>query len=78
MAEKKAPRARVTEEIKFIFSTADTCEFFQISRETLSTWQKKGAPKAVENGISKRLWNGALMASIQIVRKFENLRQKRT
>lgn len=46
MAEKKAPRARVTEEIKFIFSTADTCEFFQISRETLSTWQKKGAPKA--------------------------------
>ena len=45
-AEKKAPRARVTEEIKFIFSTADTCEFFQISRETLSTWQKKGAPKA--------------------------------
>nr|DAU43021.1 MAG TPA: Protein of unknown function (DUF1441) [Caudoviricetes sp.] len=46
MAEKKAPRARVTEEIKFIFTTADTCEFFQISRETLSTWQKKGAPKA--------------------------------
>ena len=46
MAEKKAPRARVTEEIKFIFSTADTCEFFRISRETLSTWQKKGAPKA--------------------------------
>ena len=46
MAEKKAPRARVTEEIKFIFSTADTCEFFQISRETLSTWQNKGAPKA--------------------------------
>jgi phage terminase Nu1 subunit (DNA packaging protein) len=30
---------------KFIFSTADTCEFFNISRETLSSWQKKGAPK---------------------------------
>ena len=46
MAGEKSSRARVTEEIKFIFSTADTCEFFQISRETLSTWQKKGAPKA--------------------------------
>ena len=38
-------RARETEERKFIFSTADTCQFFQISRETLSSWQKKGAPK---------------------------------
>lgn len=31
---------------KFIFSTADTCDFFGISRETLSSWHKKGAPKA--------------------------------
>lgn len=29
----------------FIFSTADTCKFFNISRETLSSWGKKGAPK---------------------------------
>ena len=39
-------RVRVIVEEKFIFSTADTCEFFQISRETLSAWSKKGAPKA--------------------------------
>lgn len=39
-------RARVVVEKKFIFSTSDTCEFFQISRETLSRWEKKGAPKA--------------------------------
>lgn len=30
---------------KFIFSTTDTCEFFEISRQTLSEWQKKGAPQ---------------------------------
>lgn len=29
----------------FIFSTAQTCNFFNISRETLSGWAKKGAPK---------------------------------
>ena len=46
MPKAKPSRVRVTEETKFIFSTADTCEFFQISRETLSSWQKKGAPKA--------------------------------
>ena len=46
MAKGKSPCARVTEENKFIFSTADTCEFFQVSRETLSNWEKKGAPKA--------------------------------
>lgn len=46
MAGEKSSRARVTEENKFIFSTADTCEFFQVSRETLSNWEKKGAPKA--------------------------------
>ncbi len=45
MADTKSSRARVLEENKFIFSTADTCELFNISRETLSTWQKKGAPK---------------------------------
>lgn len=39
-------RVRVVVEKKFIFSTSDTCEFFQISRETLSRWEKKGAPKA--------------------------------
>ena len=46
MPNENDSRARVTEEEKFIFSTADTCDFFQISRETLSSWQKKGAPKA--------------------------------
>lgn len=48
MATDKANQktcARVIVEKKFIFSTADTCEFFQISRETLSRWEKKGAPK---------------------------------
>ena len=29
----------------FIHSTSDTCIFFGVSRETLSTWVKKGAPK---------------------------------
>lgn len=29
----------------FIFGTNDTCSFFNVSRETLSTWVKKGAPK---------------------------------
>lgn len=46
MPEGSGAGARETEESKFIFSTADACEFFGISRETLSTWQKKGAPKA--------------------------------
>lgn len=32
-------------EKQFIFNTKDTCEFFKISRETLSDWAKKGAPK---------------------------------
>lgn len=36
---------KIVEE-KFIFSTNDTTEFFGVSRETLSTWAKKGAPKA--------------------------------
>lgn len=29
----------------YIFSTAQICEIFEISRETLSGWEKKGAPK---------------------------------
>lgn len=45
MPDVERSRGRETEEEKFIFSTADTCQFFQISRETLSNWQKKGAPK---------------------------------
>lgn len=39
-------------ENKFVFSTADTCEFFQISRESLSTWAEKGAPK-----VSRGKWD---------------------
>ena len=35
----------VQEDTKFIYSTADTCDFFSISRDTLSSWAKKGAPK---------------------------------
>ena len=45
MTNENSSRARETVEEKFIFSTADTCQFFQISREALSSWQKKGAPK---------------------------------
>ena len=30
---------------KFIFTTSDICEFFSISRKTLVSWEKKGAPK---------------------------------
>lgn len=52
MASEKDSHARETEEGKFIFSTADTCQFFQISRETLSEWQKKGAPK-----VSRGKWD---------------------
>ena len=37
---------------EYIFSTQKTCEFFGISRETLSSWQKKGAPKE-----SRGKWN---------------------
>lgn len=37
---------------KFIFSTHDTCEFFGISRQTLSEWGKKGAPQ-----VSRGKWN---------------------
>lgn len=30
---------------KFIYNTSDVCEFFSISRKTLTVWEKKGAPK---------------------------------
>lgn len=40
------------EDTKFIYSTADTCDFFSISRDTLSIWAKKGAPK-----IGRGKWN---------------------
>lgn len=40
------------ENTKFIYSTADTCDFFSISRDTLSSWAKKGAPK-----IGRGKWN---------------------
>lgn len=46
MSKEKPSRARVTEETKFIFSSADICEFFQISRPALLSWERKGAPKA--------------------------------
>ena len=49
MAEKKEAEYSSN---KFIFSTADTCEFFEITRTTLSEWQKKGAPQ-----ISRGKWN---------------------
>lgn len=29
----------------FLFGTAQICDFFNVSRETLSSWEKKGAPK---------------------------------
>lgn len=45
MPGRSGAGARETEERKFIFSTADACLFFGISRETLSRWEKKGAPK---------------------------------
>lgn len=32
-------------ENQFIFGTAQICDFFNVSRETLSSWEKKGAPK---------------------------------
>lgn len=34
---------------KFVFDTQSVCEFFGISRKTLASWEKKGAPK-VERG----------------------------
>jgi len=36
---------RNTIEKQFIFSTKEVCDFFGISRESLSSWEKKGAPK---------------------------------
>lgn len=48
---KKEYKEKLSDE-RFVFSTADTCDFFGISRETLSNWQKKGAPK-----VSRGKWN---------------------
>lgn len=36
----------------YICTTQETCDFFDISRETLSSWAKKGAPK-----VSRGKWN---------------------
>ncbi len=36
----------------YILSTQEICDFFDISRETLSSWGKKGAPK-----VSRGKWN---------------------
>lgn len=52
MPGKSGAGARESEESKFIFSTADACAFFQISRETLSRWEKKGASK-----VGRGKWN---------------------
>ena len=41
----KNTKDTVKPENPFVFSSADICEFFDISRETLSGWAKKGAPK---------------------------------
>ena len=45
MNEKSKNGKRNIIEKQFIFSTQETCDFFGISRESLSTWEKKGAPK---------------------------------
>ncbi len=45
MAKKSENGKTNTLEKQFIFSTQETCDFFGISRESLSTWEKKGAPK---------------------------------
>lgn len=29
----------------FVYNTQETCDFFGVSRETLSTWAKRGCPK---------------------------------
>lgn len=45
MTKKSEDGSRNTLKKQFIFGTQETCDFFAISRETLSTWEKKGAPK---------------------------------
>ncbi|MBU2701676.1 phage terminase Nu1 subunit (DNA packaging protein) [Sporomusaceae bacterium BoRhaA] len=45
MIEKSENGNRNILEKQFIFSTKETCNFFGISRESLSGWEKKGAPK---------------------------------
>lgn len=41
----KNTRNTAKPENPFIFGTAEICDFFNVSRETLSSWEKKGAPK---------------------------------
>jgi len=36
---------KVSSNNDFVFSTAETCDFFTVSRETLSAWSKQGCPK---------------------------------
>ena len=49
---KKPENKNATVEEKFILSTKDICDFFNISRESLSSWEKKGAPK-----VSRGKWD---------------------
>ena len=54
----KQSRVRVIEENKFIFSTQDTCQFFTISRETLSRWEKKRRPKSRTGEMGHKIPSG--------------------
>ncbi|MGL5268908.1 MAG: hypothetical protein ACRC7I_00050 [Selenomonadaceae bacterium] len=45
MTKKSENGSRNIIEKQFVFSTQETCDFFGISRESLSSWEKKGAPK---------------------------------
>lgn len=44
MEKEKDGNANINKK-RFVFSTQETCDFFNISREALSGWAKKGAPK---------------------------------
>jgi len=43
--QKKQSKKPEHLDASFVYSTSDTCVFFGITRETLSAWSKKGAPK---------------------------------
>lgn len=45
MVKKSENAKRNSVEKQFIFSTQETCDFFGVSRESLSAWERKGAPK---------------------------------
>ena len=45
MVKKSEDVKKNTVEKQFIFSTQETCDFFGVSRESLSSWERKGAPK---------------------------------